>query len=250
MLSLAVNKPQGSPLLTSGLPSLAERGVGGAGRAATGRRAGRGGLSVARAGGMVQAGPSPEKLAPAPGPSGGKLLQEVEDSGLPLDDEVGLGEQLRRSLLGAHRHPQPFVTLARELGYRGEGGQVAEIVADDHHVAGAGLGDDPADRVPAFVAVHRRPQLPDQLPRDDLEGVLPGDFPGGLIDRAGPLAGVGEPAGVDGDRVLLILQPGAAVAHGRGVSQRLALAARTAGPGIGDEYPKCRQVSTYCHQPC
>jgi hypothetical protein len=112
------------------------------------------------------------------------------------------------------------VTLARELGYRGEGGQVAEIVADDHHVAGAGLGDDPADRV-AFVAAHRRPQLPDQLPRDDLEGVLPGDFPGGLVDRAGPLAGVGEPAGVDGDRVLLILQPSAAVAHGRGVSQRL-----------------------------
>jgi hypothetical protein len=34
----------------------------------------------------------------------------------PLDDEVSLGEQLRRSLLGAHCHPQPFVTLARELG--------------------------------------------------------------------------------------------------------------------------------------
>ena len=78
----------------------------------------------------------PGEARPAPGPSGGKLLQEVEDSGRPLDDEVGLGEQLRRSLLGAHRHPQPFVTLARELGYRGEGGQVAEIVADDHHRRG------------------------------------------------------------------------------------------------------------------
>src|SRR5829696_9997626 len=139
-----------------------------------------------------------------------QVLEQLAGALRAVDDQVGGVQQLGRGLIGADRHPQP---AAEGLGH-GEGGQVAEVVAGDQQVAGAGFGGDPADGV-ALVAADLGAQLPDQPARHHLE-VVGGRDPGrGDVDRAGPAARVGDPAGVDGDRVALVLQVGAAGGHGR-----------------------------------
>ena len=123
----------------------------------------------------------------------------------------------RRGLLGADRDPQ----AAAGLGGDGEAGQVAEVVAGHDQAAGAGLGGHPADGV-ALVAADLGAQLPHHPPGHHLQAVGGRDPLGGLADRAGPAGRVGDPAGVDGDRVALVLQVGAALQHRRVGGQVLA----------------------------
>src|SRR5215208_2661655 len=148
--------------------------------------------------------------APHPQRSAEQVLEEVADPFGAVDDQVGGVEQLGRGLVGADRDPQAAAQL---LGDR-EGGQVAEVVAAHQQVAGPGLGGDPADGV-ALVAADLGAQLPHHPPGHDLQAVGGRDPGGGLADRAGPAAGVGDPAEVDGDGVALVLQVGAACGHCR-----------------------------------
>jgi hypothetical protein len=111
------------------------------------------------------------------------------------------------------RNPEGADALGGELGGGREGGQVAKVVTGHHHLPGARFGDHLADGV-ALVAGHGRAQLPDQLARDHLQPVAVGDLAGRLVDRLGPAAGISDPAGVDSNRIPLVLQPGTAVADG------------------------------------
>src|SRR5918994_82508 len=148
--------------------------------------------------------------APHRARSAEQVLEELADPFGPVHDQVGRVQQLGRGLLGADRDPQP----AAGLGGDGEGGQVAEVVAGHHQAAGAGLGGHPADGG-AFVAADLGAQLPHHPPGHHLQAVGGRDPLGGLADRAGPAGRVGDPAGVDGDRVALVLQVGAALEHRR-----------------------------------
>ena len=112
------------------------------------------------------------------------------------------------------------MSLSAEPRHSLEGGQVAKVVADDHHRTRPGLGDDPPDRV-ALVGVDARGELPDELARDHLEPVPLGNLPDRLIDWAGPPVRIIGPTGVNGDGVLLVLEVSAAGADGRTVAQLL-----------------------------
>jgi hypothetical protein len=72
-----------------------------------------------------------------------------------------------------------------------------------------------------LIAADRRPKLPDQLAQDDLQPVPVGDLSGSFVDRPGPPRGVGHPPCMDGDRIHLVLQVGAAVAERWAVTQLL-----------------------------
>src|SRR5829696_2566770 len=151
-------------------------------------------------------------LCPAshPARSAEQLLEQLPDPLGAVDDQVGRLQQPGRGLGRADGDPQ----AAAELGRDGEGGQVAEVVAGDQQAAGARLADHPTDGV-ALVAVDLGAQLPDHPAGHDLQLVAGGDPGRGLADGGGPAVGVGDPAGVDGHGVALVLQVGAALLHGR-----------------------------------
>src|SRR5215211_2034600 len=151
-------------------------------------------------------------LCPAshPARSAEQVLEQLPDPLGAVDDQVGRLQQPGRGLGRADGDPQ----AAAELGRDGEGGQVAEVVTGDQQAAGARLADHPADGV-ALVAVDLGAQLPDHPAGHDLQLVAGGDPGRGLADGGGPAVGVGDPAGVDGHGVALVLEVGAARGHGR-----------------------------------
>src|SRR4051794_41302274 len=102
-----------------------------------------------------------------------------------------------------------------EFGYGGERRQVTEVVTHHHHGPGAGFGDDPAHGVP-LVTAHRRSQLPDHLPGDELQPLLLGDVPRGPVDRVGPAVPVGDTAGGGGGGGEPLLPPRAPAPPPRG----------------------------------
>jgi len=125
---------------------------------------------------------------------------------------------LRGRLAGTHRDQQRGLTASHHFARRGEGRQIAQIVADHHDRTRTGFGDDAPDRV-AFVAVDRRSKLPNQPARDHFEAAPSGNVLDRLIDRRRPLVGISDAPGVNGDGIFFVFQECAARDHGGRVAQ-------------------------------